>query len=300
MKRIITTIVAIFTTFLSLFSQQNYDTTGNAEYYRKFAFRSFSNENLTLPYREARLCQDENGMSALVIFLHSSSHRGDDNKSQMRGTALKNIVNYLENNKIKSIVIAPQCDKNHFWNDSDSKASSAVKQLIDKLIADSYGKYKSHIAVGLVGVPIFTEWAIRERQTDLMATILRQPDYPGYLNMIEQGATTTWESWDGDRSRVHNCYNGIGIWFYQALAGIRPDPDCPGYKHFFIDPQSCDGITWVKASKPTLFGTIRVEIEGNRMQVTVPSGTTATLFPGTDNERILNAGEWTVYMSSDE
>ena len=179
----------------------------------------------------------------------------------------------------------------------DSQTRQTVK---DKLIADSYGKYKSHIAVGLVGVPIFTEWAIRERQTDLMATILRQPDYPGYLNMIEQGATTTWESWDGDRSRVHNCYNGIGIWFYQALAGIRPDPVHPGYKHFFIDPQPCAGIIWVKASKPTLFGTIRVEIEGNRMQVTVPSGTTATLFPGTDNERILNAGEWTVYMSSDE
>lgn len=137
MRKILTTIVAIFTTFLSLFSQQNYDTTGNAEYYRKFAFRSFSNENLTLPYREARLCQNESGMSALVIFLHSSSHRGDDNKSQMRGTALKNIVNYLENNKIKSVVVAPQCDKNHFWNDSDSKASSAAKQLIDKLIADN-------------------------------------------------------------------------------------------------------------------------------------------------------------------
>ena len=137
MKRTITTIIAILTTFLSLFSQQNYDTTGNAEYYRKFAFRSFSNENITLPYREAQLCSSENGKSALVIFLHSSSYRGDDNKSKIRGSAIRNIVNYLERNNIKSIVIAPQCDKNHFWNDSDSKASSATKQLIDKLIADN-------------------------------------------------------------------------------------------------------------------------------------------------------------------
>ena len=197
-----------------------------------------------------------------------------------------------------------------------------TRQMVkDRLIADSWGKHNTHIAVGLMGVPIFTEWAIQERQTDLVATILRQPDYPSYLYMINaqrqesnmgndsvhnsqfsipNSQFTTWESWDGDRSHVHNCYNGIGIWFYQALAGIRPDPESPGYKHFFIDPQPCDGITWVKATKPTLFGTIRVEIEGNRMQVTVPSGTTATLFPGTDNERILNAGEWTVYMSSDE
>lgn len=137
MKRIITTIIIILSIVLSLFSQQNYDTTGNAEYYRKFAFCSFSNENITLPYREAKLCNSENDKSALVIFLHSSSYRGDDNKSQIRGTAIRCIVNYLERNNIKSVVVVPQCDKNHFWNDSDSKASSATKQLIDKLIADN-------------------------------------------------------------------------------------------------------------------------------------------------------------------
>ena len=151
-----------------------------------------------------------------------------------------------------------------------------------------------------MGVPIFTEWAIQERRTDLMATILRQPDYPGYLNMIEQGATTTWESWDGERSHVHNCYNGIGIWFYQALAGIRPDPERPGYKHFFIDPQPCDGVTWVKASKPTPFGTISVDIDGRQLRVTVPTGTTATLFPGTPHERTLSSGTWTVEMAKGE
>ena len=178
----------------------------------------------------------------------------------------------------------------------DSLTRTAVTE---RLIADSYDKYNAHIAVGLMGVPIFTEWAIKERQTDLVATILRQPDYPGYLNMINNGATTTWESWDGERSHIHNCYNGIGIWFYQALAGIRPDPEQPGYKHFFVDPQPCEGITWVRATKPTLFGTIHVDIEGNRMKVTVPSGTMATLFPGTDVERTLPAGEWTVYMPSE-
>ena len=167
-----------------------------------------------------------------------------------------------------------------------------------KLLEDIHGKYRDHIAVGLVGVPIFTEWCIRERQADLMATILRQEDYPGYLYMINHGATTTWESWDcgrpgkEDRSRVHNCYNGIGIWFYQAVAGIRPDPEQPGYKHFFIDPQPVSGINWVKCTKPTSYGTIRVEITGKTMKVSVPEGTTATLFPATPNERTVESGEW--------
>lgn len=171
----------------------------------------------------------------------------------------------------------------------DSATAARVKA---QLLADCYGKYNAHFAVGLVGVPVFTEWCIRERQTDLMATLLRQPDYPGYLYMIDNGATTTWESWNGERSRVHNCYNGVGLWFYQALAGLRPDVEHPGYEHFFVDPQRCVGVDWVRVTKPTRYGTIRIEINGTKLKLTVPEGTTATVFPGTDREQTLPAGEW--------
>ncbi|MBO7489499.1 MAG: family 78 glycoside hydrolase catalytic domain [Bacteroidales bacterium] len=251
----------------------------------------------------------------------------------------------------------------------DSVTIQAVKE---QLLKDCHGKYRDHIAGGLMGVPIFTEWCIRERQADLMATILRQPDYPGYLNMMDKecvnalmrqcvsgdteecvnalmrqcvsgdteecvnalmrqcvsgdmeecvnalvrqcvssdaeatntltqshnNAFTTWESWDcgrpdkEDRSRVHNCYNGIGIWFYQALAGIRPDPNNPGYRHFFVDPQSVDGVNWLRATKPTAFGDICVEIDNNVLKLTVPQGASATVFPSTRNEQTVSSGTW--------
>ncbi|MBO4646251.1 MAG: hypothetical protein J5642_07030 [Bacteroidales bacterium] len=63
-------------------------------------------------------------------------------------------------------------------------------------------------------------------------------------------------------SRVHNCYNGVGIWFYQALAGLRPDAEHPGYEHFFVVPQPCEGVEWARVTKPTRYGTIRIEING--------------------------------------
>ena len=179
----------------------------------------------------------------------------------------------------------------------DSAIAAAVKA---QLLKDIHGRYRDHVAFGLMGTPVFTEWCIRERQADLMATLLRQPDYPGYLNMINQGATTTWESWDcgrpgkEDRSRVHNCYNGIGIWFYQALAGIRPDPERPGYRHFYIDPQPCEGIEWVRATKPTRYGDITVECANGRITVIVPEGTTATAFPHSARRRTLAPGKWTL------
>jgi hypothetical protein len=96
--------------------------------------------------------------------------------------------------------------------------------------------------------------------------------------------------------RVHNCYNGIGTWFYQALAGIRPDPKMPAYRHFFIDPQPVNGIDWLKVSKPTPYGEIRVEWENGELHFTVPVGTTATLFPDSRNEQTSEAGRWTVAL----
>ena len=184
----------------------------------------------------------------------------------------------------------------------DSATVAAVKA---QLLKDCHSKYRDHIAAGLMGVPVFTQWCIQERETDLMATILRQPDYPGYLHMINQGATTTWESWDcgrpgkEDRSRVHNCYNGIGIWFYQALAGIRPDPQQPGYKHFFVDPQPCEGVDWVRCTKPTQYGDIKVEVKSEKLKVksvklVIPTGTTVTVFPGSRHERTVGSGEYII------
>lgn len=134
--------------------------------------------------------------------------------------------------------------------------------------------YGNHLAVGLVGVPVLAEWAAREGEADFVYRMLKQPDYPGYLHMINNGATGTWESWDGDRSRFHNCYNGIGSWFFQALGGLIADE--AGYRHVQIKPQRPEGLEWVKVSKETPYGTIRVEWDAESLDVEIPSGVTAT------------------------
>lgn len=152
----------------------------------------------------------------------------------------------------------------------------------EKLAHLSRTRYKSHIAVGLVGVPIFTEWATRHRQTELMYDILKQPDYPGYLYMVRSGATTTWESWDHRRSSIHNCYNGIGTWFYEALGGITALE--PAYKHVDISPQYPTALDSVEVNKETPYGTISVawkrtdaQFAAITLDVTLPPGVTANV-----------------------
>lgn len=158
---------------------------------------------------------------------------------------------------------------------------SEYDTVMKNMLAITEDKHKGHIAVGLVGVPILTEWAVRNKQVDFFYRMMKKRDYPSYLYMIDNGATATWEYWSGERSRVHNCYNGIGTWFYQALGGIRPDESAPGYRHVYIEPQIPTGVTWVKSTKETPYGTIAVhwELKDNQLNLhlTVPSGTTATV-----------------------
>lgn len=159
----------------------------------------------------------------------------------------------------------------------DSLIPFIRKKLTDVITIGHDG----HIATGLVGIPVFTEWSVENREADLMFSILKKKDYPGYLHMLDNGATTTWEHWNGARSRIHNCYNGIGSWFYQGLAGIIPGEDQPGYRHILVYPQFPGGLSWVRATKETPYGTVSVNWEktGNmvKMNIKIPVGSTASI-----------------------
>ena len=191
----------------------------------------------------------------------------------------------------------------------DSLSSRVRQNLLDFILKDRNG----HFACGLVGIPVFTEWATQNHETGLMYSMLKKRDYPGYLYMTDNGATTTWEHWNGARSRIHNCYNGIGSWFIQAVGGIRPDPSHPGYRQFIIDPQVPEGITWANTSKETPYGTIisnwKIENGSIHIDLSIPAGSKAVIkipdgcdswslngefHPDKGSETILNNGVHTI------
>ncbi len=160
--------------------------------------------------------------------------------------------------------------------------STLYEGVRNRLLYVTERSNNGHIGVGLVGVPVLTDWAIQDKAVDFMYKMLKKRTYPGYLHMIDNGATTTWESWNGERSRIHNCYNGIGTWFYQAIGGIRPDENNPGYKHVYIEPQIPTGITWAKTTKETPYGTIaldwQLDVSGKlSLNIILPVGTSASV-----------------------
>lgn len=161
-----------------------------------------------------------------------------------------------------------------------------VSSVTQSLIRETEVNRNGHLATGLVGIPVLTDWSVKNQAVDLMYSMLKKKDYPGYLYMIENGATTTWEHWNGDRSRIHNCYNGIGSWFYQGIGGIRQVGDVAAYRKVLIQPQVPQGITWAKTYKETPYGTLAVdwELTGKTMElhVEIPVGTEVDTGQGLD------------------
>jgi alpha-L-rhamnosidase len=154
-----------------------------------------------------------------------------------------------------------------------------IKKVEQNLYTEIEQNRDGHFACGLVGIPVFTEWATKNQDVQLFYSMLKKKDYPGYLYMIENGATTTWEEWENPRSCIHNCFNGIGSWFYEAVGGIRKDPYFPAYQQVIIQPQIPDGITWANTTKETPFGPLVVnwKLEGTEfnMQLQIPVGVKA-------------------------
>jgi alpha-L-rhamnosidase len=159
----------------------------------------------------------------------------------------------------------------------DELREAVQNRLEEKILVERNG----HLDVGLVGVPLLTETLLQLDRNDLVFEYTSKETYPGWGYMLANGATTTWEHWDAHRSHIHNCYNGIGVWFYRGLAGIRPDADAPGYAHFVLKPAVAGDVTWVSARQDTVRGVIesvwRVEHGKFVWDVSIPANTTATV-----------------------
>jgi alpha-L-rhamnosidase len=159
-----------------------------------------------------------------------------------------------------------------------------IPSVCEKMIYETEHTLNGHVGTGLAGIAIIAEWAVKFNQPEWMYSMLKKKDYPGYLYMIDNGATATWEDWDKPRSYIHNCFNGIGSWFYKAIGGISPDETEPGYRKIRINPQIPAGITWAKITKETPYGTLSVDWKKNgaylEFDLAIPVGCTACMpFP---------------------
>jgi alpha-L-rhamnosidase len=171
----------------------------------------------------------------------------------------------------------------------DMVPGGARERVFARLVNKIEKESDSHVGVGLVGA----QWLMRtlsdNGRADLALTLATQKTYPGWGYMIEQGATTVWELWNGNtadpamNSGNHVMQIGdLGMWMYEYLAGIQPDPAQPGFRHIIIRPATPERLNFAKASHLSPYGEIKSawKREGGKLtlNVTVPPNTTATIY----------------------
>ncbi|MGD0767827.1 MAG: family 78 glycoside hydrolase catalytic domain [Tepidisphaeraceae bacterium] len=166
-----------------------------------------------------------------------------------------------------------------------------TKNLQDEILV----KNKGHLDTGMLGTYFLIQYLQETGRDDLLWTVVAQTTYPGWGYMLDRGATTWWEQWNGGPSRIHACFNSLDGWFYQGLAGIRPDPTAPGFKKIIIKPAIVGDLTWVKADYDSLHGRIVSQWEYKdarlSMHVVIPANTTATIYvPTRDAATVLEGG----------
>lgn len=174
---------------------------------------------------------------------------------------------------------------------------------------------KGHIHVGITGGAILFKLLREKGRNDLIYSMTSQEDYPGWGYMRANGATTIWEMWEKDlpgHSLLHSSYLYPGAWYVDGVAGIRRDPDAPGFQQFIVTIPHPDHtpLNWARATYNGPAGTISTAWERRdgrcTMQITVPPNCEATLClpmsPGEEltitrgtPRRIESQGEYTRY-----
>ncbi|HEY5570560.1 MAG TPA: alpha-L-rhamnosidase C-terminal domain-containing protein, partial [Bacteroidales bacterium] len=149
---------------------------------------------------------------------------------------------------------------------------------------------------GIFGTQFFFEVLAENGLNELAYEAMNKRDFPSFGLWIEQGATTTWEQWDGKNSRNHPMFGGALSWFYRKVAGFNVDEGQPGYKHIIIRPIVPRDLTFASYSLRTLLGEASVSWKKAQgaflMDVVVPVGSTATLYlPASEGQAITENGK---------
>jgi alpha-L-rhamnosidase len=117
--------------------------------------------------------------------------------------------------------------------------AAAAKKLADKIHANH-----DLLATGFLGTPYLLEELTKAGYPELAYKLLLNTDYPSWGYMVEHGATTMWERWNGDQmladpgmnSFNHYAYGAVADWIYRYAAGIDATPLDAGFHTIILHP----------------------------------------------------------------
>ncbi len=140
------------------------------------------------------------------------------------------------------------------------------------------------LTTGIFGTRVLLEQLTQNGRHDLAYALADRKTFPSWGWMLENGATTLWETWkesDNTFSHNHPMFGSISAWFFRHLGGIQIAEDAVGADRLVIKPQLIKGLTWVNSSHDSIRGRIHSvwseTEEGILFEIIIPPDTTAEI-----------------------
>lgn len=175
------------------------------------------------------------------------------------------------------------------------------EKLANRIVTIIEEENNGHLSTGVVG----TQWIMRTLtdmgRSDLAYKLAINTAYPSWGYMLENGATTIWELWNGNtahpRMNSQNHVMMLGdllVWYYENLAGIKSKEN--GFQTIVMKPELINGLDKVDASYQSLYGGISSSWKRGKdtfeWHIIIPANTKAQVYiPANEASAITEKGK---------
>jgi alpha-L-rhamnosidase len=160
----------------------------------------------------------------------------------------------------------------------------AAKRLVDLIAANGW-----RLGTGFLGTPYLLESLADTGYADVAYRLLLNTEYPSWGYLVDKGATTMWERWNGDKMRDdpsmnsynHYAYGAVADWIYRYAAGIDTIESDAGFHTILLRPNFDARLGSLNFSYDSPYGTVRSDwtVKGGSTiwKITIPPNAHARL-----------------------
>ena len=177
------------------------------------------------------------------------------------------------------------------WYDFSPEKEKTMQVLIDE-----FARHNGHLSTGIFSTKMMFDLFREEDLNEVAYSVANAAGFPGWRHMLDNGATTLWETWEYPEkypSQNHPMFGSISEWFFRSLLGINPA--APGFKKIVLKPQPAGDLTWARGHFRSVQGDIKSDwkIDDGKFlwNVSIPPNSTAVVYiPSEEGKNIMLEG----------
>jgi len=179
------------------------------------------------------------------------------------------------------------------------------KAVADAVVRNMHEKSEGFMNCGIFGLPRLGSMLARNGNAKAAWNLFAKQGENSFQWMLQEAETTSlWETLPINKlskkvgevvSHSHPMQAGYDVFFYEDIAGIRPDSIGYGFKVIRFEPLLTNYLSWAKASVESSFGTIRSnwkkKANGFNWQITIPVNTSGLVALPSGKQVFVNGVE---------